>query len=110
MNYKSVLFFLGIYFLLVSFFSILNILYSIYFDFVIDINSYLFSFIISLVIGALFCLYGRKYSKNISLGDQIVLIALSFIFIPLLICIPYFLSKREHLEKVESMFRISSLV
>ncbi len=92
MNYKGILFFLGIYSLFVSFFSFLNILYSIYFDFVIDINSYLFSFIVSLVIGTLFCLYGRKNSKNISLGDQIVLIASSFIFIPLLICIPYFLS------------------
>ena len=40
MNYKSILFFLGIYSLLVSLFSILNILYSIYFDFVLDQNSY----------------------------------------------------------------------
>ena len=35
---------------------------------------------------------GRRYNKNISLSDQIVLIILSFVFIPFLICVPYFLS------------------
>ena len=92
MNYKGILFFLGINSLFVSFFSFLNILYSIYFDFVLDLNSYIISLVISLVIGIVFCLLGQKYSKNISLSDQILLIILSFAFIPLLICIPYFLS------------------
>ena len=92
MNYKSVLFFLGINSLFVSFFSILNILYSIYFDFILDINSYLITFIISLVIGSLFCFVGRRQYKNISLNDQIFFIIFSFILIPLLISPPYFLS------------------
>jgi len=47
MNYKSILFFLGIFSLLISLFSVLNILYSIYFDFIIDLNSYLITFLIS---------------------------------------------------------------
>ena len=80
MNYKSVLFFLGIYSLLVSFFSILNILYSIYFDFVLDLNSYSITFIISLAIGSLFCYAGRNFSKTISLTEQIIFIVLSFFF------------------------------
>ena len=92
MNYKSILFFLGIYSLFVSFFSILNILYSIYFDFILDINSYLITFTISLLIGSLFCFIGRGQHKNISLNDQIFFIILSFILIPLLISPPYFLS------------------
>ena len=92
MNYKSVLFFLGIYSLLVSFFSILNILYSIYFDFVLDLNSYSITFIFSLAIGSLFCYAGRNFSKTISLTEQIIFILLSFFLIPLLISIPYFFS------------------
>ena len=92
MNYKGILFYLGIYSLFISFFSFLNILYSIYFNFIIDINSYVISLTISLFVGSLFCLVGRRYSKNISLSDQIVLIILGFVFMPLLICIPYFLS------------------
>ena len=92
MNYKSILFFLGIYSLFVSFFSILNILYSIYFDFILDLNSYLITLVISLVVGSLFCYVGHRHSKNISLNAQILFIVLSFIFIPLLISIPYFFS------------------
>ena len=92
MNYKSILYFLGIYTFFVSIFSILNILYSVYFDFIIDLNSYLITLIISLILGSIFCYIGYKHSKNISLIDQIIFGILSFIFIPLLISIPYFLS------------------
>jgi len=92
MNYKGILFFFGIYSLFVSFFSILNILYSIYFNFILGLNSYIISLIISLIVGFSFCFIGRGHNKNISLSDQIVLIVLSFIFIPLLISVPYFLS------------------
>ena len=85
MNYKGILFFLGIYSLLVSVFSILNIFYSIYFDFAIGLNSYLITFLISLIIGLLFFYIGRDHDKNISLTDQIIFILLTFILIPLLI-------------------------
>ena len=92
MNYKSILFFLGIYSLLVSLFSILNILYSIYIDFIIDLNSYLITFFISLIVGSLFYYVGRNHSKAITLTDQIIFVILSFILIPFLIAIPYALS------------------
>tara|TARA_B110000438_G_scaffold294673_1_gene336445 strand:- start:637 stop:2058 length:1422 start_codon:yes stop_codon:yes gene_type:complete len=92
MNHKSILFFLGLYSSFVSFFSVLNILYSIYFDFQIDLNSYLLTFLISIFIGILFYYLGRNYNKDISLIDQITFIVLSFILIPFLLAIPYFLS------------------
>ena len=92
MNYKSILFFLGIYSLLVSIFSILNIFYSIYFDFAIGLNSYLLTFSISLIFGLLFYYLGYNHSKDISLIDQIISIILIFIFIPSLIAIPYYYS------------------
>ena len=92
MNYKSILFFLGIYFLVVSIFAILNIFYSIYFEFIIGLNSYLITFFISSILGLLFFYIGRNHSKNISLIDQIIFILLSFLLIPCLISIPYFLS------------------
>ena len=92
MNYKSIFFFLGIYTLIVSIFSALNIFYSIYFDFIIGINAYLITFIISLVVGIFFYFIGRAHSKNIALGEQMVSILLSFIWVPFIISIPYFLS------------------
>ena len=92
MNYKAILFFLGIFSLLVSLFCVLKIFYSIYFDFAIGINSYLATFLISLILGLLFHFVGRNYKKDINLTDQIIFILLSFIFIPCLIAIPYYLS------------------
>ena len=92
MNYKSILFYLGIYSLLVSFFSIINIFYSIYFDFIIGLNAYLLTFFISTTIGFLFYFIGRNHRKHISLREQIIFILLVFILIPCLISIPYYLS------------------
>ncbi|MDC6465735.1 potassium transporter TrkG, partial [Pelagibacteraceae bacterium] len=92
MNYRSILFFLGILSILVSFFSILNVAYSVYFDFIIGLNSYLITFLTSLLIGGLFLYLGKDNNKDISLTEQITFILLSFIFIPLLLGIPYYLS------------------
>ena len=92
MNFKSTLFFLGTSFLIVSILSVLNILYSIYFDFVIGLNSYLVTFFISLILGSTFCYIGHNYKKDISPIDQISFILLSFVLIPLLTSIPFFLS------------------
>jgi len=92
MNYKSILFFLGISSLLISFFSVLNILYSIYFNFILDLNSYFITFLISFTIGFSFWYIGRNHNKFFSLIDQITFIVLTFLFIPLLISIPYILS------------------
>ena len=67
MNYKGILFFLGIYTLLIALLSIINIFYSIYFDFIIGLNSYLITFFISFFVGGLFFFIGRNHSKDIVL-------------------------------------------
>ena len=92
MNYKGILYFLGIYSLLVSLFTILNVFYSIYFEFIIALNSYLITFSVSLITGLAFYYIGYNHNKDISLKDQIIFIVLSFIWIPSLISIPYFFS------------------
>ena len=92
MNYKGIVFFLGIYTLLVALLSIINIFYWIYFDFIIGLNSYLITFGITFFVGGLFFFIGRNHSKDIVLTDQIIFILLSFLLIPVLISIPYVLS------------------
>ena len=89
MNYKSILFFLGIYSFFISLTAFLNILYSFYF-FTTGLSSYVITFLISLFFGFLFSFIGYRDSKNISLIDQITFIILSYVYIPLLISIPYF--------------------
>jgi trk system potassium uptake protein len=92
MNYKSILFFLGFNLILVSIFSILNILYAFYFDFFINITSYLITFFSSIIIGIIFFCVGFEHYRKINLPEQVATIFLSFIIIPLFISIPYFLS------------------
>ena len=95
MNYKGILFFLGIYSLLVSFFSIINIFYSIYFEFIIGLNSYLITFFISLIVGYLFYYVGQAHSKDITLTDQIIFVVLSFILICFEPIVPIVASKNN---------------
>ena len=92
MNYKGIFFFLGIFTLIVSIFSVINIFYSVYFDFLIGLNSYLLTFAISAILGIFFYSLGRNNSKDITLIEQIIFILLSFFLIPALISIPYYLS------------------
>ncbi len=92
MNYKSIIFFLGVYSFFISFFSLVNILYSIYFDFTLGITSYFATLLISVTFGLFGCYVGNKHKKDINLIDQIILIILSYLLVPLLISIPYILS------------------
>tara|TARA_Y100000590_G_scaffold136438_1_gene156162 strand:+ start:279 stop:1700 length:1422 start_codon:yes stop_codon:yes gene_type:complete len=95
MNYKGILFFLGINSLIVSFFSLLNILYSFYFSSFVNINSYLLLLVASLIIGMLLCYSGKNHNKNILPHEQLILITSGFVLLPLLISIPYFFGNND---------------
>ena len=71
MNYKSILFFLGFNLLFFSIFPFLNIIYSIYFDFLLSINDYILTLVISLSLGLLFLFIGYKNKNDILLTEQI---------------------------------------
>ena len=92
MNYKSIFFFIGFNLILVSIFSVLNILYSFYFNFLIDIDSYIITFLSSVTIGSILVFIGFNDYKKINLPEQIISIFLSFLLVPLFISIPYYQS------------------
>ena len=46
--------------------------------------------LISLLVGSFFCYLGYKHIQNITLSDQIMFIVISFVYVPLLISIPYY--------------------
>ncbi len=92
MNYKAILYFLGIYSFLISIFAALNIFYSVYFDFFIGLNSYVLTFLLSFIFGSIFYFIGRNNKKDIILTDQIIFGLLGFLLTPCLISLPYYLS------------------
>ena len=82
----------GIFFLIIGFFSFFNIIYSYYFDILNNLNNYIFTFFVTLLIG-LFLLTIKKYKfKKISLFERILIVLIGYFVLPIFISIPYYLS------------------
>ena len=83
--------YIGVFFILISLFSFLHIIYSYYFNLYLNIDTYIYLLIISLFFGvALF--FKKKDEKKITIYEKILIILIGYLIIPLLISIPYFLS------------------
>ena len=82
--------YLGIFSLFVSVLSFLNILYCYYFNLYLNINSFIFIFIVSLLLG-LIIFFKKKNLKKISIYQKILTVLLGYICIPVLLSIPYYL-------------------
>ena len=83
--------YLSFFFILISFFSFLNIIYSYYFNLYLNLNTYYFSFILSAVIGLIF--YRAKTTeKKSTIYQKILTVLLGYILMPLILSIPFYLS------------------
>ncbi len=83
--------YLSFFFILISFFSFLNIIYSYYFNLYLNLNTYYFSFIVSALIGIFF--YKIKTSeKKSTIFEKILTILLGYVLMPLVLSIPFYLS------------------
>ena len=83
--------YLSFFFILISFFSFLNIVYSYYFNLYLNLNTYYFSLVTSLIIGIIF--YKIKIdNKKPSIFEKILTVFLGYILMPLILSIPFYLS------------------
>ena len=103
MNYKAILFYLGLFIFPLSGLSFLNILYSSYFDYFLSIESYTITFFLTLVTGIFFYYYGKTSVKKISFYEQLILIILVYSFSSFFISLPYYLSNYQ-ITFVDSIF------
>ena len=92
MNFRGLSFYLSLFCFPISILAFINILYSLYFDYFLSIESYFVSLVISLFAGIIFYFFGKKTNKKISFIDQLVLIISVYVLIGLLISIPFYLS------------------
>jgi len=83
--------YLGIFFIIISFLSFFNIIYSYYFNLYFNIDAYIFTLFISLIIGAIL-LFKRKIDKKITIYEKIIIVITGYILLPIIISIPYYLS------------------
>ena len=83
--------YLSFFFGLISVLSFFNIIYSYYLNLYLNLDTYYYSLIISLIISILF--YKIKFTeKRISIFDKILTVFLGYILIPLILSIPFYFS------------------
>ena len=83
--------FLGSFFLLISFLSVINIVYSYYFNLYLNSHIYLSSLIVSLIL-VLFLYLLKKNDYKINIYNKIIVVLTGYLVIPVIICLPYFFS------------------
>ena len=83
--------YIGIFSFIISILSFLNIIYSNYFNLYLNIDSYVYSLIFSLIIGTFF-LFKKKVKIKISIYEKIITVILGYLILPILISIPYYFS------------------
>ena len=83
--------YLSFFFLLISFFSLINITYCYYFNIYLNLDTYIYTLIISLILG--FGLLSLKIKiLKINIYHKIITVISGYFLIPLIISIPYYLS------------------
>ena len=95
MNFRAISYYLGLFCFPISFLAFINILYSSYFDYFLSIDSYITTFLISLLFGVGLLYYGKNYSKKIDFIEQIFLVISVYLLIASFISIPFYLSNNQ---------------
>ena len=83
--------YLSFFFGLISILSFFNIIYSYYLNLYLNLNTYYYSLITSLLISIIF--YNIKFfKKKISIFDKILTVFLGYLIIPIILSIPFYFS------------------
>ncbi len=82
----------GIFFLVISFFSFFNIIYSYYFNILNNVGNYIFTFVITLLIGLTLIIFKRYKFEKINLFHRVLVVLIGYLFLPIAISIPYYLN------------------
>ena len=83
--------YLSFFFLLISVFSFLNIIYSYYFNLYLNLNTYYFSFVISALVSFLFYKIDNSEKKP-TIFEKILTVLLGYFVMPLVLSIPFYFS------------------
>ena len=83
--------YLSFFFILISVFSFLNIIYSYYFNLYLNLNTYYFSLLPSLIIG-LFFYKIKEINKKPTIFEKILTVFLGYVLIPIILSLPLYFS------------------
>ena len=88
---KFILNYLGLFFALLSVLSFFNIVYSYYFNLYLNINTYFYTFLISIII-VLISFFYKSFDSKITIYQKIFAVFIGYILLPIVIAIPFYLS------------------
>ena len=91
MNIFSLKYF-GIFFLVISFFSFFNIIYSYYFNLLDNVGNYILTFGITLIFGFFLTIFKKYKYEKINLFNRILIVLIGYVILPTAISIPYYLN------------------
>ena len=83
--------YLGVFLALICLLSFINILYSYYFNLYLNLNTYFYTFLSSLFFSFIFFTL-KSSTKKPSIFDKILTVAFGYIFLPLILLIPFYFS------------------
>ena len=84
--------YIGAFLILLSIFSFFNIIYSYYFNIFLSVDTYTYIFFICTILGIFLIFFNKIKFKKITFFDKILTVLFGYIFFPLIISLPYYLS------------------
>jgi len=90
MSYFSLIY-LGIFSLVISVLSFFNIIYSYYFNLYLNLDSYIYTLLLSLTLGSIF-LIKKKDNYKTSIYHKIVTVISGYFILPIIISVPFYFS------------------
>ncbi|MDB3887276.1 hypothetical protein N9331_05695 [Candidatus Pelagibacter sp.] len=83
--------YLSFFFILISVFSFLNIIYSYYFNLYLNLNTYYISLASSLITGVIFYKL-KEIDKKPTIFEKILTVLLGYLLIPVILALPFYFS------------------
>ena len=91
MNYIKLIY-LSVFCGIVSLLSFLNIVYSYYLNLYLNLNTYIYTFIASILLTLIFYISKNNDEKKITVYEKILTILLGYFLLPILLTIPFYFS------------------
>ena len=91
MNYFKLIY-LSIFCGIISLLSFVNIIYCYYLNLYLNLNTYIYTFFLSLLLTFLFYYIKNNNQKKITIFEKIITILLGYFLLPLIISIPFYFS------------------
>ena len=102
MNYIKLIY-LSVFCGLIAILSFFNIIYSYYLNLYLNLNTYVYTFIISAFLAIIFSLIDKNNENKITIYSKIITIIFGYFLLPLIISIPFYFSN-YNLTFIDSYF------